>query len=41
MRPAFGAAGIEARSRATTLFNLIYRYDVLLVNSHAYGAGAP
>lgn len=34
MRPAFDAAGIEARSHATTLYNSIYRFDdVLLVNT--------
>jgi hypothetical protein len=42
MRPAFGVAGIEARSHATTLYNSIYRFDEeLLVNTHAYGVGAP
>jgi hypothetical protein len=42
MRAAFDAGGIEARSHATTLYNSIYRFDdELLVNIHAYGAGAP
>jgi hypothetical protein len=42
MRPAFDVPRIEARLHGTTLYNSIYRFDdELLVNSHAYGAGAP
>jgi hypothetical protein len=42
LRPAFDAPGVQVRSHETTLYNSIYRYDdELLVNTHAYGAGAP
>jgi hypothetical protein len=42
LRPAFDAPGVQVRSHETTLYNSIYRFDdELLVNTHAYGAGAP
>lgn len=42
LRSAFDATGLEVRSHDTTLYNSIYRFDdELLVNTHAYGAGAP
>jgi hypothetical protein len=42
VRPVFDAPGVEVRSHETTLYKSIYRFDdELLVNTHAYGAGAP
>jgi hypothetical protein len=42
LRPVFESPGVEIRSHETTLYNSIYRFDdELLVNAHAYGAGAP
>ena len=42
LRPVFDAPGVQVRSHETTLYNSIYRFDdELLVNAHAYGAGAP
>jgi len=42
LRPAFDAPGVQVRSHGTTLYNSIYRFDdEFLVNTHAYGAGAP
>jgi hypothetical protein len=42
LRPVFDAPGVQVRSHETTLYNSIYRYDdEILVNTHAYGAGAP
>jgi hypothetical protein len=41
IRPVFDAPGVQVRSHETTLYNSIYRFDdELLVNTHAYGAGA-
>jgi transcriptional regulator with XRE-family HTH domain len=42
LRPAFDAPGVQVRFHETTLYNSIYRFDdELLVNTHAFGAGAP
>jgi phosphatidylserine/phosphatidylglycerophosphate/cardiolipin synthase-like enzyme len=41
LRPAFDAPGVGVRLHETTLHNSIFRFDdELLVNIHAYGAGA-
>lgn len=42
MRPVLDVPGVDVRSHTTTLYNSIYRFDdELLINTHAYGFGAP
>jgi transcriptional regulator with XRE-family HTH domain len=42
LEPVMGAPGIEVRLHDTPLYNSIYRFDdQMLVNTHAYGFGAP